>query len=337
MRSAVVAGHVCVDLIPELPALPLARPGELVEIGPLAMSAGGCVSNTGGDLAALGADVHVVGDAGEDELGTALVRLLRARGTRIDQLRLLPGRSTSYSIVVQRPGEDRSFWHHVGANTEFDGSDVDFAGAGLLHVGYPSLLPALIATGGAALEALLARARGDGLTTSLDLAVLDPDSAVAAYDWPALLARVLPLVDVFSPSLDDVRAPLQLSGAGDAASLRRTARQLVEMGAAIVLLTAGRAGLHLSTADAPRLAGAGAVFAGDEARQAQWGSRDEYIPALEVEVHTTVGAGDAATAGLLYGLLAGLDPVESLRLAARTAADVVSGAAIARVDLKTAS
>jgi sugar/nucleoside kinase (ribokinase family) len=333
MRSAVVAGHVCVDLSPELPALPLPRPGELVEIGPLAMSPGGCVSNTAGDLAALGADVHVVGDAGDDELGTALVRMLRARGTRIDQLRLLPGRSTSYSVVVQRPGEDRSFWHHVGANTAFDGSEVDFAGAGLLHVGYPSLLPALIASGGEALQALLARARNDGLTTSLDLAVLDPGSAAAEHDWPALLARVLPLVDVLSPSADDVRSTLHLDVGEDPESLRRTARRLVDMGAGIVLLTAGPAGLQLSTSDTARLGGAGAMFAGDEARQAQWSGRDEYMPALDVEVHTTLGAGDAATAGLLFGLLAGLDPLESLGLAAHTAADRVRGAKIERRDV----
>jgi sugar/nucleoside kinase (ribokinase family) len=337
MRSVVVAGHVCVDLIPELPSLPFAGPGELLEVGPLAMSPGGCVSNTGGDLAALGADVHVVGDAGDDDLGTTLARMLRARGTRIDQLRLLPGRSTSYSIVVQRPGEDRAFWHHVGANAEFDGSEVDFAGAALLHVGYPSLLPALLESGGAALAALLERARAEGLTTSLDLAVLDPDSPAARHDWHALLARVLPLVDVLSPSADDVRTTLGMDGGDDPEGLRRTARELVDMGAGIVLLTAGALGLHLSTSGEGRLARAGALLGADEERVALWSRRDEFVPAVDVEVRTTLAAGDAATAGLLYGLLAGLDPVEALRLAARTAADRVSGTPIARQDLETAS
>ena len=89
MRSVVVAGHVCVDFIPELPAVAGTGPGELLEVGPLAVHAGGCVANTGGDLAALGAAVDVVGDVGADELGTLLAALLRARGTRTDQLRLL--------------------------------------------------------------------------------------------------------------------------------------------------------------------------------------------------------------------------------------------------------
>src|SRR2546429_1838150 len=199
------------------------------------VSPGGCVANTGGDLAALGATVDVVGDAGDDELGAALVQMLAARGTRTDQIRRLPGRSTSYSIVLQPPGRDRSIWHHVGANAAFDGSAVDLSGAGLLHVGYPSLLPALTASGGAALEALLARARATGVTTSLDLAVLAPASPAAAVDRRALLGRVLPLGDILTPRLDDVRTALRLDADARRAGLQELARRLVGMGAGIVM------------------------------------------------------------------------------------------------------
>src|SRR4051794_2047202 len=253
MRSVVVAGHVCVDFIPEVPAGAAAAPGELLEVGPLGVHAGGCVANTGAELAALGADVAVVADVGDDALGNLLVALLQARGTRTDQIRPRAGASTSYSLVFEGEGRDRSFWHHVGANAGFDGSAVDLAGAGLLHVGYPSLLPALIADGGRPLEALLERARAAGVTTSLDLAVIDPGSPAARVDWRALLRRVLPLVDVFSPSVDDVRTALQVEAGSDPGELRRTAAMLLELGPAVVMLTAGAAGLQLSTGDAPRL------------------------------------------------------------------------------------
>lgn len=296
MGSAVVAGHVCVDLIPELPATPLAGPGELAEIGPLALGAGGCVANTAAGLAALGTSVQAVADAGDDELGRVLVDLLEARGVAAGRIRLLPGRSTSYSVVVQLAGRDRSFWHHVGANAGFDGSAVELAGADLLHVGYPSLLPALIAGEGAALHALLTRAREAGVTTSLDLAVLDPDTTPPG--WAGTLRRVLPLVDVFSPSVDDVRTNLGIQ----AADLARTARQLRELGPGIVLLTDGGRGMQLCTAAAER-----------------------FLPARPVDVVTTLGAGDAATAGLLHGLLSGLGPEESAELAACTAAALVGG------------
>jgi sugar/nucleoside kinase (ribokinase family) len=328
MRSALVAGHVCVDLVPALPGLPAVRPGELAEVGPLDVHAGGCVANTGSALAALGAPVQVAGDVGADELGTLLVRLLAAGGMRADQVRPVPGWSTSYSLVLQPPGLDRSFWHHVGANAAFDGTGLSLAGTDLLHLGYPSLLPALLRSGAGPLRALLARARDAGASTSLDLAVLDPDSAAAGQDWAALLARVLPLVDVLTPSLDDVRSALRTDAAATPADLRRTARLLLEMGPAVVMLTAGAAGLQLCTAPAARLAGAGATFAGDPARQARWSDQDLFVPAPPVPVRTTLGAGDAATAGLLYGLLADLDPLASLELAARTAAARVSGTPI---------
>jgi sugar/nucleoside kinase (ribokinase family) len=308
MRAALVAGHVCVDLMPGLAEPPHAAPGELIEVGPLSVTAGGCVANTASGLAALGAEVHVVADAGADTLGETLVRLLRARGLGTEQIRLLDGCSTSYSVVLQPPGQDRSFWHHIGANAEFDGSGVDLAGAGLLHVGYPSLLPALAADGGATLQALLARAREAGITTSLDLAVLDPTSPAAALDWARMLAGVLPLVDVLTPSIDDLESCLHLGFAHDRAALRRAARMMVEMGAGVAMVTAGAEGLQLCTAD----------------------GHEHFMPAPRVEVRTTLGAGDAATAGLLYGLLDDGDPDRALHLAAQTAAQCVSGRPIRR-------
>ncbi len=312
MRRTVVAGHVCVDLAPRLETLPRSTPGDLELVGPLGMTPGGCVSNTGGMLAALGAPVEVVGDAGDDELGRTLVRLLTTRGVDTDGIRLVPGRSTSYSVVVQPAGLDRSFWHHAGANAEFDGAAIDLADAGLLHLGYPQLLPALAADGGAGLHALLSRARAAGLTTSLDLAVLDPASPAAREDWPALLRRVLPLVDVLTPSIDDLRPVLRLSGDDlDAA------RSLVELGPAVVMVTAGSAGARLCTAGPERLAAAGAVLG--EVDSPAWSDRDIRAAAPDVAVRTTVGAGDAATAGLLFGLLSGDDPERSLDLAMRTA------------------
>jgi sugar/nucleoside kinase (ribokinase family) len=320
MRSVVVAGHVCVDFIPALPSGAATRPGDLLEVGPLAVHAGGCVANTGGDLAALGATVDVVGDAGDDELGALLVELLRARGTRTDQVRRLEGGSTSYSLVFEPGGEDRSFWHHVGANAGFDGASVELSGADLLHVGYPSLLPALIADDGAPLVALLERARAAGAATSLDLAVIDPASPAAAVDWAAFLERVLPLVDVVSPSIDDLRTALRL----ELADLREAARMLLDLGSAIVMLTAGPAGLLLCTGDAERIGAAGALLSGREER---WAGREEFTPPAPGDVRTTLGAGDAATAGLLYGLLDGLDPRAALDLAAGTAAARVSGGA----------
>jgi hypothetical protein len=45
MLRALVAGHVCIDLIPGLTGPVDVAPGGLVEVGPIALRPGGCVAN----------------------------------------------------------------------------------------------------------------------------------------------------------------------------------------------------------------------------------------------------------------------------------------------------
>ena len=90
------------------------------------------------------------------------------------------------------------------------------------------------------------------------------------------------------------------------------------------MVTGGSAGAHLCTADQERLDAAGALFAGPGTHRHRWSRRDEPAAPPEVPVRTTVGAGDAATAGLLFGLLTGEDPGSSLELAMRAAATRMS-------------
>src|SRR5512135_3391605 len=115
MRGAIVAGHLCVDLVPALSSVPHTTPGQLVEIGPLRMRPGGCVANTGGVLVGLGVPVTAVADIGDDELGATLLRMLAAEGIDTARIRTVGHSSTSYTIALQPPGRDRVFWHHVGA------------------------------------------------------------------------------------------------------------------------------------------------------------------------------------------------------------------------------
>ncbi|HVF74477.1 MAG TPA: PfkB family carbohydrate kinase [Acidimicrobiales bacterium] len=312
-----VAGHVCIDLMPrhERPAELL--PGRLFDVGPLTLRPGGCVANTGLDLAALGGDVRLAADVGDDELGRLLRSLLRTQGVDATGIRPLPGCNTSYSIVVQPPGADRTFWHHVGANAHFDGRHLDLTGIDVLHLGYPTLLPCLYEQGGRQLAALLDRARARGITTSVDLATVDPSSQAARHDWEALLRAALPLVDVFAPSVDDLASAL-----GAARSAAQWADDLVAAGAAVVMVKAGAAGLYLRTAGRERMERAGPLLA----RAAeQWCDRALHAPARAVEVVSTNGAGDAAAAGLLYGITAGMSPSDALDVAADAAAARVGG------------
>ena len=347
MKPVIVAGHVCLDLTPALDSPPSIEPGRLIGVGPLAISPGGCVSNTGLALAALGVPTQLVADVGCDELGRVLVELLAASAADTAGIARLEGRVTSYSVVVDFAGRDRTFWHHIGANAAFDGSGVveriekaargvdgpasdgarDSAGGApepILHLGYSTHLPALYAQGGAALVRLLEAARAAGAMVSLDMAEIDPASAARAVEWERLLGRALPAVDVMKASVDDLVAMMPgRIGLGPMG----WADLLVELGAAAAVVTAGADGLYLRTGPEERIAGSARTLrAGTRA----WSNRELWVPSLAVRVLATTGAGDVAAAGFVAGLAQDLGPAESALLSAAAAATRISGLPIGR-------
>jgi len=320
-----IAGHICVDLIPAL-ASPVPGPGNLAQAGPIEVRLGGCVASTGAALAALGAPVELVALLSNDLLGDAAASLLEAVAVDGLQVRRIAEPATSYSVVLQPPGLDRTFLHHIGTNAAFDGRDVAVDDTDLLHVGYPQLLPLLLDNTGAGLASLLERARAVGVTTSVDFATVDPARA-ADHPWPALVRRWAPLIDVATPSVDDLRPAFEpalsaLSASDDIADAVRLADELVRAGTAIALVTAGRAGMCLRTADAQRFRRGGRVLAG---LAHTWADRQLWAPPGQTAPTRTTGAGDTAAAGFLYALVAGLTTEQAIGLAASAAALHVSG------------
>ena len=322
VHRAVVSGHICADLYPKVGGEEQIIPGAIVDVGPLTILPGGCVANTGGDLYSLGVPVQLVADIGDDELGSSLVHMLSETGLDCQGIRRVPGAATSYSLVFEPPGRDRAFWHHVGANSSFDGERVMAEKPDLVHLGYPPLLPAMYAAGGATLQSLLARIRESGATTSLDLSTVAAGSEAARVDWEGLLARTVPLVDVLSPSVDDVTSALRLARPASRAGTGELARHLLGLGAAVVLLTDGARGMYLLTASADRFCHAGRCFA---ERAADWADRELFLPASVTRHPVTTGAGDAATAGLLYGVLSQASAGQAASIAQRYAAFKVEG------------
>jgi hypothetical protein len=184
-----VAGHLCVDLEPGLLDAAPVTPGSLTEVGRLELRLGGCVANTGSDLAALGLRTLLVTSLGDDVLAGTVAALVDTIPGADARAEIVPGATTSYSIVVQPSGTDRAFWHHVGANASFDGRQVDVAAAPLLHVGYLPLLPRLTARAGAGLVRLFQEARSAAVTTSIDMCVVQPGRTTCAACSPILGSR----------------------------------------------------------------------------------------------------------------------------------------------------
>jgi sugar/nucleoside kinase (ribokinase family) len=244
-----------------------------------------------------------------------------------------PTVASSYTIVISAPGLDRSFLHCPGANDTFGAADVDvagLAGTAIFHFGYPPLMQRMHIDGGDELAWMLGRIKAASIMTSLDMAHVDPGSSAGRIDWRALLTKVLPHVDLFAPNLEEAfsmvdpagfRAALEagrgdLSRGVDGAQLRALGAALLEMGAAIVCIKLGDQGIYLRATHAPaRLAQLGSLTLG-----AAWRGCELLVPAFEVTVAGTTGAGDCAVAGLLTAILSRQSPVEAAASAAAAGA-----------------
>jgi sugar/nucleoside kinase (ribokinase family) len=323
----VVAGHICVDIIPAfgdtyVPLEMLLRPGRLTDVGPALLATGGAVSNTGLALHRLGVPVKLMGKIGADLFGDAILGALRHYDPALADGMIVGADPSSYTVVINPPGIDRIFLHCPGANDTFGAADVSLdqvIQARIFHFGYPPLMRRMYLDTGVELAKLMRAVHVRGVVTSLDMAQPDPDAAAGRVDWRTLLERVLPHVDIFVPSFDETLfmldraryAALHASGQAmpDGALLRTISDQVLEMGAAIVGLKLGDQGLYLRTsADAGRMT----ALAGLLRAPAAWRGRELLAPCFQATVAGTTGSGDCTIAGLLAALLAGLDAEQAL-------------------------
>ncbi len=345
-KSCIVAGHICLDVIPTLLSRgdfeSVFRPGRLLEAGPAVIATGGAVSNTGIALHKLGIDTQLMGKIGQDLFGQAILNVVKSYGGDhlASGMRIVPGEASSYTIILNPPQIDRIFFHCPGPNDTFGADDVDYglvSQAALFHFGYPPLMKRFYQNHGAELVDMFKRAKATGVTTSLDMAMPDPTGPSGQADWPVILQAVLPYVDLFLPSIEEILLMLYpdtfKAVAGGAAHITPTlasdiATELLALGAKVVMLKAGHLGLYLRTAGEPVLAGLGRARPSHLAR---WANREFWVPIFQTPVVGTTGAGDSAVAGFLAALLRDLTPTESATLAAAVgacnveAADALSG------------
>lgn len=316
-----VAGHLCLDFFPALDDIPGHEPGELYRVGPMPVRLGGAVSTTGAALRALGVDIALAAAVGDDALAGLQRELLAQRGLDDSRMSRVAA-PTSYSLVLQPPGADRTFWHHAGSNELFNGADLDLDGIDVLHLGYPNLLPALLADDGRPLRELCDRAHERGILTSVDLAVLDAGDRDRPERWEAFFATTGPAIDILTPSVDDLRSALGWTVRADPDGLAEAAQRMLDNGIAVIMVTGGTAGLHVAaTGDADRLAGLPVL-----PQLAAAAGESHHVPAAEVtQISGTTGAGDTATAGFLAALIGGAGLVEAGVRAATLAARHVAG------------
>ena len=77
------------------------------------------------------------------------------------------------------------------------------AGADLFHLGYPTIMRRMFEHPEELLE-IYRRVKELGVKTSLDLTLIEEDCDVAHTDWKKLFQKLLPSVDFFVPSAEEI-------------------------------------------------------------------------------------------------------------------------------------
>lgn len=245
--------------------------GALVTTGDFVVEPGGCAANTAVNLVRLGLAASVVGRVGDDVFGRFIETDLARRGVSVAGV-ARSGAPTSKTVIVDIEGEDRRYFHTVGANAALTAADLEraeLAAGDVLYVGGYLVMPGV---GQLPLARFLEEARAGGARTVLDVVV--PGGAHVDFDQ---VERLLPFVDTFLPNEDEARA---LTGE---ASPHRQARRFVEAGAGMAVVTRGAQGAVLA---APGC------------------SLELPAPAVGAVVDSS-GAGDAFAAGFICGMTAG--------------------------------
>ncbi len=329
-----VAGHICLDITPVFNSESRGTfgeifcPGKLINVGPAVFSTGGAVANTGLAMAKLGLDVRLNCKVGDDIIGDLIKKVIGSE--RAVSCKTVSGQNSSYSVVLAPPGMDRVFLHNPGTNDTFTAEDIDYEAlrqCRLLHFGYPTLMKRMYEDEGRELVRIFQRARNMGVVTSLDMTVPDPESPSGRADWPAILKRVLPWVDIFLPSIEEIAYMLDRrlfekrkaqAGREDpvlcytAEDCHRLSQRMLDLGVKIAAIKMGIKGYYLRTAGRETLKSLTPLKAGLE----EWSNRQLWAPSYRADTFgSATGAGDATIAGFLTAFLHGLGPIQAIKVA----------------------
>lgn len=268
MKVAVL-GDINIDVIMPIAAYP--QPGGEAITDGLLTSVGGSAANTAITLAKLGIAVRMIGRVGRDPWGEMALEALGACGVDTALVQRDDRAPTGMMFTLVTPDGERTMFGQRGANARTNPAEIGMdalVGAEFLHLSGYALLESPQRE--AALRAL-ALAQQNGIPIGLDTAWLP------ALRAPGQIRELLPYLAICVSGLEESTL---LSGGGTAEA---AAMRLVEAGAALVGLKRG--GLGCLLADSSGIIS---------------------IPPFQAEAVDTTGAGDAFSAGLIYGRLNGL-------------------------------
>lgn len=305
-RGIVIAGNILVDVINMVDRYP--QKNMLATILETHNAVGGAVPNTIIDLAVIDPELFLsaIGRIGTDEQGRFVLSQLKKYGIDVSRVVLSPDTPTSYSsIMTEIESGERTFFHMRGSNAAFSQDDIDLESLDceIFHIGYILLLDELDKKDekyGTKMARLLHDVKAKGIKTSIDV-VSEEGDRFAEKVIPALkYCNYATMNEIESGMVTGLPARNE-DGSLNIANIRRTMEKFFEYGVRDKVIV--------------HCAEAGFIMSRDESFLA--------VPSLKLPsgyIKGSVGAGDAFTAGCLYGLYKGFDDKRILEFASAAAA-----------------
>jgi ribokinase len=244
------------------------------------MHLGGAVCNSAVVLRKLGVESRLCGAVGQDQWADFVFEALDEAGVVRDFVVQKAEDSTGLIFIPVTPNGERTMFSYRGVNRRMAPSDVApeaLDGVGMLQIsGYVFLDSPQRETAWHLIEKAEARGIPISLDSGLDPVLLEPE----------ILRRTLPHLTLL---ITGRREAEMLTGETD---LDGQTEALLSLGIQQAALKLGSEGAHLA-----------------------WPEGRLTLPAFPVTVKDTTSAGDAFSAGLIFGWLQGFDPAVALTLA----------------------
>ncbi len=301
-----LAGNILVDIVKNIDCYP--EIGMLASITSVKQAVGGCVTNTGIDLAKMDPALKLgaIGKVGQDAYGDYAVEQMNLHGIDTSRVRRSETAPTSFSDVMSQPSGERTFFHARGANAEFGPTDVDLTGLStkIFHMGYIMLLDTFDqddAEYGTVMARLLSQVQAMGIKTSID-AVSDSLGSYQTKIPPALRYSNYAIVNEIESCGIYGLSPRNADGSLSEEAIREAMNRMAKDGVQDkVVVHCKEAGFCL---DVPT-----GTF-----------TRVNSLKVPKEMIAGSVGAGDAFCAGCLYSLSQGYSDAEMLAYASAAAA-----------------
>lgn len=289
MHDLTCAGLTTLDIVAR-PITGIPEGGESAFVEQIVLAPAGTAGGTATVAAKLGLDTALVSKVGRDRNGKFVLDMLTEGGVDTTNVAAIEQMATSTTILTITPTGERPNFHMVGASvmSELDEAALQAAKSSrFFHfagLGFPMM-------SGADIHSRLSEIKRSSTRITCDLISVQPNTLDE-------LKRLLPLIEVFMPSVAEAQALL-----GDGISPAEAARKFVAMGAASSIIKTGETG-SIGCID-------GEII---------------HIPARAITAVDTTSCGDSYCAGVIKGLLAGHALVEAMRLGTVTASLVAQGA-----------